>query len=82
MRCRVNLRFWVLHRFVAGQHDFFTRHLPAPEIGVQEALQYKISAKKRCLYGFSSHRNFQHTVVPLQFIKLSFFRPLEYGERA
>jgi len=26
---------------------FFTRHLPAQEIGVQEALQYKISAKKR-----------------------------------
>lgn len=30
----------------------------APKIGVQEALQYKISAKKRRLCGFSSHRIF------------------------
>lgn len=38
---------------------FFTRYLLSPKIGVQEALQYKISAKKRRLCGFSSHRIFQ-----------------------
>ena len=61
---------------------FFTRHLPAQEIGVQEALQYKISAKKR-VFAASLHTEFfQRTDVPFQFIKLSFFRSLECGERA